>query len=53
MLTCVATIIEKDDKEAIDSSNIVEGRTRGAAKSGGAYTEPEDEDEITDAAERS
>lgn len=32
---------DKDDKEAIDESNIVSGRTRGAKPSGG-YTEPGD-----------
>ena len=37
---------EKDDNEAIDKSNIVEGRTRGAAKSGGAYREPGDDEGI-------
>ncbi|KAF7197601.1 hypothetical protein HII31_01104 [Pseudocercospora fuligena] len=36
--------LEADDKNAIDSSNIVDGRTRGAAKSGGAYREPGDEE---------
>ncbi|QDS68776.1 hypothetical protein FKW77_005309 [Venturia effusa] len=34
--------LEKDDKEAIDESNIVEGRTRGAAKQN--YAEPGDEE---------
>ncbi|GAM90527.1 hypothetical protein ANO11243_085710 [Dothideomycetidae sp. 11243] len=33
-----------DDKEAIDSNNIVDGRTRGAAPQKGAYTEPGDEE---------
>ena len=33
----------KDDAEAIDQSNVVEGRTRGAKPSGG-YTEPGDEE---------
>ncbi|KAL8911627.1 MAG: hypothetical protein Q9171_003234 [Xanthocarpia ochracea] len=35
--------LEQDDKEAIDKSNIVGGRTRGAKPSGG-YTEPGDEE---------
>ena len=32
----------KDDSDAIDQSNIVDSRTRGAAKSSGTYTEPGD-----------
>jgi hypothetical protein len=32
----------QDDKEAIDSSNIIESRTRGAAKKAGTYAEPGD-----------
>lgn len=35
--------IAKDDAEAIDPSNIIEGRTRGAKPAGG-YTEPSDEE---------
>ncbi|KAK6430322.1 hypothetical protein LTR95_013523 [Oleoguttula sp. CCFEE 5521] len=36
--------LEKDDKEAIDSSNIIDGsRTRGA-KPAGTYQEPGDEE---------
>lgn len=38
---CTDIDIEKDDKEAIDQSNVVEGRTRGAAPKGG-YKEPGD-----------
>ncbi len=34
---------EQDDKEAIDKSNIIGGRTRGAKPSGG-YAEPGDEE---------
>lgn len=34
---------EKDDSDAIDQSNIVEGRTRGAKPSEG-YAEPGDEE---------
>lgn len=37
-------IAERDDRDAIDESNIVDGRTRGAAKSSGTYTEPGDEE---------
>ena len=36
--------IAKDDTDAIDQSNIVGGRTRGAKPSGGKYTEPGDEE---------
>lgn len=35
---------ERDDINAIDSSNIIEDRTRGAAKQQGTYTEPGDEE---------
>ncbi|KAL8923968.1 MAG: hypothetical protein Q9172_002895 [Xanthocarpia lactea] len=35
--------LEQDDKEAIDKSNVVGGRTRGAKPSGG-YAEPGDEE---------
>ena len=34
----------RDDSEAIDKSNIIDSRTRGAAKASGAYTEPGDEE---------
>lgn len=34
---------EQDDQDAIDESNILGGRTRGAKHSGG-YTEPGDEE---------
>lgn len=37
-------ITERDDKDAIDESNIVDGRTRGAAKQTGGYAEPGDEE---------
>lgn len=40
--------IEKDDADAIDKSNIMEGRTRGAAKDKGGYREPGDEEGIPD-----
>ncbi|CZT15734.1 uncharacterized protein RCC_01568 [Ramularia collo-cygni] len=36
--------LERDEEQAIDSSNIIEERTRGAAKSDGTYTEPGDEE---------
>ncbi|EON64891.1 hypothetical protein W97_04125 [Coniosporium apollinis CBS 100218] len=36
--------LAQDDKEAIDQSNIVEGRTRGATKPAGTYQEPGDEE---------
>ena len=35
---------EADDKNAIDQSNILDERTRGAAKSSGTYQEPGDEE---------
>lgn len=40
----VLTIQERDDKEAIDKGNIIEGRTRGATKQAGTYAEPGDEE---------
>ncbi|KAK1497046.1 hypothetical protein CTAM01_08058 [Colletotrichum tamarilloi] len=39
--------LERDDKEAIDKSNIVEGRTRGA-KPTGEYREPGDTEGLED-----
>ncbi|SPJ73080.1 uncharacterized protein FTOL_02809 [Fusarium torulosum] len=36
--------LERDDKDAIDESNIIEERTRGATQPGGTYTEPGDEE---------
>jgi hypothetical protein len=33
----------RDEKEAIDTHNIVKGRTRGATKKAGTYQEPGDE----------
>ncbi|KAF3766818.1 hypothetical protein M406DRAFT_253221 [Cryphonectria parasitica EP155] len=35
--------LERDDNEAIDKSNIIKGRTRGAKPDGG-YEEPGEED---------
>lgn len=37
------SILEQDEKDAIDPSNTVESRTRGAKPSGG-YAEPGDEE---------
>ena len=37
-------LTEADDKNAIDQSNILNERTRGAAKSAGTYQEPGDEE---------
>ncbi|KAF1987109.1 hypothetical protein K402DRAFT_331570 [Aulographum hederae CBS 113979] len=36
--------LAKDDTDAIDESNMVSGRTRGAGKPKGTYTEPGDEE---------
>lgn len=36
--------LERDEADAIDRSNIVDERTRGAAKKAGTYTEPGDEE---------
>ncbi|KJX92297.1 hypothetical protein TI39_contig5875g00011 [Zymoseptoria brevis] len=36
--------LEKDEQAAMDKSNIIDERTRGAAKQKGAYTEPGDEE---------
>lgn len=35
---------DRDDNEAIDKSNIVEGRTRHAQPEGGSYREPGDDE---------
>lgn len=37
-------IVERDEKDAIDKSNIIGDRTRGAAKGSGTYQEPGDEE---------
>ncbi|KAH7139335.1 hypothetical protein B0J11DRAFT_589081 [Dendryphion nanum] len=34
----------RDDTEAIDESNIISSRTRGATKEAGTYTEPGDDE---------
>lgn len=39
---------ERDDNEAIDKSNIVEGRTRGAKPETGTYREPGDGEALPD-----
>ncbi|KAF2872155.1 hypothetical protein BDV95DRAFT_543793 [Massariosphaeria phaeospora] len=36
--------LQRDEKDAIDSSNIIEERTRGATKKAGTYAEPGDEE---------
>ncbi|KAL8658341.1 MAG: hypothetical protein Q9226_001085 [Calogaya cf. arnoldii] len=36
--------LAQDDKDAIDQSNIIDGRTRGAALGKGGYAEPGDEE---------
>jgi len=41
----VDTLAAQDERSAIDSNNIIDGgRTRGAAKKAGTYTEPGDEE---------
>ncbi|KAH8732554.1 hypothetical protein GQ44DRAFT_735426 [Phaeosphaeriaceae sp. PMI808] len=40
--------LEKDEADAIDRSNILDERTRGATKKAGTYTEPSDEEGIND-----
>lgn len=37
---------ERDEKDAIDQSNVISERTRGATKKAGTYTEPGDEEEM-------
>ena len=41
--TCSDPFAAQDEKDAIDTSNIVDGRTRGAKPSGG-YAEPGDDE---------
>ncbi|KAF2633855.1 hypothetical protein BU25DRAFT_327748, partial [Macroventuria anomochaeta] len=36
--------LERDEKDAIDQDNILDERTRGAAKQPGTYTEPGDDE---------
>jgi hypothetical protein len=42
--TLLTSSTEADEKNAIDQSNIIEERTRGATKSAGTYQEPGDEE---------
>ncbi|OSS54142.1 hypothetical protein B5807_00602 [Epicoccum nigrum] len=42
---------ERDEKEAIDESNILDERTRGAAKEAGTYAEPGDDEGLEAAVE--
>jgi len=44
MILVVNGCIARDDSEAIDTSNIINSRTRGAAKKPGTYVEPGDEE---------
>jgi hypothetical protein len=44
MLIQLCILTERDDADAIDKSNIVEGRTRGTTKQAGTYREPGDEE---------
>ncbi|KAI4613014.1 hypothetical protein J4E90_000186 [Alternaria incomplexa] len=45
--------LERDEKDAIDKSNILDERTRGATKKSGTYTEPGDEEGLGAAADGS
>ena len=36
--------VERDEKDAIDTDNVISSRTRGAAKPSGTYQEPGDEE---------
>ncbi|CAD0098669.1 unnamed protein product [Aureobasidium mustum] len=38
------TLTEQDEKAAMNEDNIIDGRTRGAAKPKGSYQEPGDEE---------
>lgn len=42
---------ERDEKDAIDESNILDERTRGAAKEQGSYAEPGDDEGLEGALE--
>ncbi|KAG9651912.1 hypothetical protein KCU64_g8546, partial [Aureobasidium melanogenum] len=37
-------VLEQDEKAAMNEDNIIDGRTRGAAKPKGSYQEPGDEE---------
>ncbi|KAF2787433.1 hypothetical protein K505DRAFT_257718 [Melanomma pulvis-pyrius CBS 109.77] len=41
--------LARDDEDAIDSSNILDSRTRGATKQAGSYTEPGDDEGLPSA----
>ncbi|KAK1911463.1 hypothetical protein P3342_012764 [Pyrenophora teres f. teres] len=45
--------LERDEKDAIDTSNIIDERTRGATKTSGTYREPGDEEGLGAAADGS
>lgn len=42
---------ERDEEDAIDESNILDERTRGAAKEQGSYAEPGDDEGLEGALE--
>jgi hypothetical protein len=44
LVTVLTSPTEADEKNAIDQSNIIDERTRGATKSAGTYQEPGDEE---------
>ncbi|KAJ4382445.1 hypothetical protein N0V86_002780 [Didymella sp. IMI 355093] len=43
--------LERDERDAIDEGNIMNERTRGAAKQSGTYTEPGDDEGLEAAVE--
>ncbi|KAJ4993949.1 hypothetical protein SVAN01_00426 [Stagonosporopsis vannaccii] len=43
--------LERDEEDAIDQGNILNERTRGAAKQSGTYTEPGDDEGLEGALE--
>ena len=43
VIVCADSCVARDDAEAIDQSNVISSRTRGATAKGG-YTEPGDEE---------
>ncbi|KAF1932579.1 uncharacterized protein M421DRAFT_416203 [Didymella exigua CBS 183.55] len=43
--------LERDEQDAIDESNILNERTRGASKKSGTYTEPGDDEGLERAVE--
>ncbi|KAJ4338539.1 hypothetical protein N0V87_003868 [Didymella glomerata] len=44
--------LERDERDAIDEGNILNERTRGAAKQSGTYTEPGDDEGLESAVDR-